>query len=346
MLYELFYLILLPPTKLYFSKTYINYCCFLKFTFFLERGVIYIGGIDLLTEKFMPWISGYSKEKELILLSIVGGNPDTDKVAGGKIKVVLVTEPDLFIEQLVEGASAWAKDVSYCYFKDDPTNPFMTLAEQIPPKHVKDKDISHLILNKIGKKDDEISKARNYFKNINCGNDEQFLKEVEKLKHLKPIIGKKEEELLIDHFIRMRQLDSEIVVKTIPITPKTLITLKNLAEAQAKLNKRQKVSISDVKRAVMLFSDSYKQIWLDQMEILNDVESNTKMFSATGKRRLNELYFYMKKIADENGTIDMEKLKICALGLGIDDTKLEKCINELESSGYLAKAKGDRFEVL
>jgi len=293
-----------------------------------------------LIDGVLPWIKGLDEEKELMLLSALGGNPETDKISGGRIKILLVTEPHLMVESLLNGAKHWAKDASLEYFKYYKADPFMPLEEQMPDPFIRRNDVIHLTIDKSHNIEQQAINAFGYFEHFE---DKPYpiAEELRRLKGLRPELRQRERLLIVEHYKELRKLEAKRKL-CITITPKTVITLKNMAEAEAKLHERDKVEEEDVERAAILFSNTIKTFDDEKEEIdYLDEEKRAEWI----RKKINEIYKAMKEMAFE-GIITRERAKRLGMKIGLSIGEVEECLKILQENGYLNPEENDKVRVL
>lgn len=149
---------------------------------------------------------------------------------------------------------------------------------------------------------------------------------------LSPIITPEAEEIIIDHYLKIRKL-GEGDKATVPITARQLEAYVRLAEASAKMRLSEYVTERDAKRSIDIVQYYLSNLTLDDGEL--DID---RLMTGTSHKERNKLQEVLKIIKNVGRISESDLMAECDLKR-IEAMDVDKALEKLKADGAIYEPK-------
>jgi len=146
-------------------------------------------------------------------------------------------------------------------------------------------------------------------------------------------------------YVSMRNVNSNVDVKSIPITPRQLEALIRLTEASAKARLSQKATKRDAARAIDLLKFCLNQIGVDKETGRFDIDKITTGVTTSQRSKVIIVREMLRELEEKVGKkIPIKEIAAFAEIKGINKSELEEILEKLKRSGDIYEPEPDTVQ--
>lgn len=164
-------------------------------------------------------------------------------------------------------------------------------------------------------------------------------------KNLRPQLTREAADKIQEFYVSMRSRGSGEAEESVPITARQLEALVRVAEASARAELKQEVTVDDAERAIDILTYSLKQVGVDPETGEFDIDVVESGVSSSQRNRQQTIKHILKNMAGES-SCDMEDVLDEAEEEGLDRGKAEKMVKQLMRDGEVFEPEPGKVKMM
>lgn len=164
-------------------------------------------------------------------------------------------------------------------------------------------------------------------------------------KEIRPRLTQEAADKIQDFYVSMRTKGSDEAGESVPITARQLEALVRVAEASARAELKDKVELSDAKRAIDILTYCLKQVGVDPETGEFDIDVVESGVTSSQRNRQQTIKHILSRMAGDQKA-EMEEVLDEAEEEGLDRGKAEKMIKQLMRDGEVFEPEPGKVKMM
>lgn len=164
-------------------------------------------------------------------------------------------------------------------------------------------------------------------------------------KNIYPIMTKEARDYLIDFYTTLRKL-GEGKDTPVPSTARQLEALVRIAEASARVELRNVITLEDAERTTRITIECLKQVGIDPTTGALDVDIISSGISKTQRDKITVIKEILKYLREKSDVMNLEEIYIEAEKKDIDREEAEQILNKMSRKGDIIRPSLNQVKLL